>query len=400
MHVDVVEAAGETGGLAKTHHLRNSRAFVDIGMHSLRAATARRLECLEDCVAVDFRQQCRLPNGLVDYPKGLLKRPRYLVSAIGAQAKRAVRARPEDNSYDYLCQNYGRAVVDEVLEPIVTKWLGKSLRSLSRQWALQRLRAPRIGAMVRQLRLPRGNIYHYAEAYQPRRGIVDALQPLIRDVSGAVHLRSPVTRIDTEGGRIVRVVAGEHVLRPDVVVSTIPLDALGRLLAAVPEMASLASLRYRHLRFVMCRVAMGHFRPSMLAYVPETDYSFYRIGIPKTYWPEHCEADEFVVCAELGHDGEPVNEPAEDVVVEQLCRFYGIPVAAVRGVDTAWQPNAYPIMAAADERIFQGLQHETAVPNLFLSGRTGLFRYWLIAECLQAADECADRVLEWRRASV
>ncbi|HEY3354775.1 MAG TPA: FAD-dependent oxidoreductase [Polyangia bacterium] len=413
--VQVLEAEAEPGGLCRS--VRLDGCLFDLGPHFIHDVTARRIGLEDACVPVMLFEAIRLGGRSYQFPFGLLARPRYLPPLALAYARRLLRGLPEGSLEARLRGAYGAAFYDEVMAPLLGKWLGAELAEISPVLA-RRFDPPdpRVLLFHLKVRLLRrhSDYFHQQRQYVYPQGGMAAL--VARMAAGLdVRGNARVERILVDAGRVRGVRVGGATVACDAVVSTAPAGDLTGLLAGAAG-APRGLVTTRGVVFVLMVFDQPRVTRHLWTWFPEPRAPLYRLsempnlaptraGRQAAGWPavvrDAAPAGATAVMAEIcvGAD-DPRWSPASDAALVAECVARVQAEYGVRGA-----PRATRVMRAAgaypgfrlDERAAWEHPAQLGIAGLVVAGRAAEHRYYMVEHALDAGERAAREVLAARR---
>jgi protoporphyrinogen oxidase len=422
--VTVLEKEPTTGGFAAT--LRQGDLSLDLGSHRLHEGYHPEVDALIKQLCGDslLRRERRglifLGDRALDYPPsaldimlafGLGRFLRFSSDLALARLNRIVSTRDFEDFERYTTSMVGRSLYEQFYRPYALKLYGMSPREISKDPAISRVRKFAFSSLLSGLRrrvkqtylYPAGGIGHIAHVLQ-QNFLYNGGQ--VRFISGMDELRvgrdakiRHVTCTSRDGSREVH--------EADLIVSTIPLDAMHHLVQFESDRDGLPAfdLRWRALRLLFLVTKDEVLGEHETYYFPEPDILFGRVSELNKYSPLlNWRRDEAVLTVEIpcSQEDEIWNMPDDSLA--ELCiaefRRLGILRPSAQGVvefSSKCLKNVYPVydLGWRDrfERIYRRLD---AVNNLYLIGRTALFLHCNIDHCILMALKLAAHLANGR----
>ncbi len=423
--VTIIEREPRPGGLCGTHE-RDGFRF-DFGGHRFITQSPALDEIIRRLVGDDLLtrrrssvilnggQKYRYPLELDDVlPRFGLRRG---LRATASYARERLRAgtwleRPDRNFEDWVVQRFGRDLYDTFFGPYTEKLWGIDPKTISADWAAQRISLLSLtDVLVRLAGLRHGGARTYARRYlYPRLGIGQIFERLAGELHGLgarLHLGAEVRGLDVSKGRIraVRFSDGsdEHEVPCDAVVSTIALPELAHMVAPrLPSAvdASARALRFRAIRLLNVMLRGPEVSPHTWMYVSEPRYLPARIQEPRHRSPEMAPPGHTSLMLEIpcAVDDE-VWSASEDALFARCSAdleglgIRGIPERTL-GYFSTYVRAGYPIYHLSyddDRRRVLGYLEETR--NLVSCGRQGGFRYIFMDTAMEMGFAAASALL-------
>ena len=335
---------------------------------------------------------------------------RFAGSFLLACARRLARVAHAPNFEAFTTGKVGRSLYRRFYRPYAWKLYGQSPRGIAQEPAVSRVRKFAPAAMYRGLKKKlRGTRPEYL---YPAKGIgqlCEALRQRFLDAGGQLRFISHIDGLTIEGDRTVRAVTctgrdgRTETLRPRQVVSTIPLDALHRLIALDADRGQPPpfDLRWRALR-LLCLITPDRM-PSAheTYYFPEPHIPFGRVSEFSKYSPQLNQDPERAaltlgIPCSVGDD--TWNQP-DDVLAEALpwgvapARHLPPALDGADGVLLEENPQCLSrLRGGLAEASTASTAASTRLDNLYMIGRTALFLHCNIDHCMAMAVRLAEHL--------
>lgn len=395
----VLEADEVVGGLARTV-VRDGYRF-DLGGHRFftKSAEVEALwhEVLGDELLVRPRlSRIRWRGRFIDYPLRLgnvMRKvgPVELVRCGTSYAAALARRRRDAETFEeWVTARFGRRLFELFFRSYTEKVWGVPTSEIRAEWAAQRIRELSLGRAVRAALLGDGGDVHslIERFHYPRLGpgqMWEAMAAATDRMGGEVRLRARVSALEHDGERITGVLAGDELLAPRAVISSLPLrEAVASFDPAAPEEVAAAArgLRYRDFLTVALVVRGEEPFPDNWVYVHDPEV---RVGRIQNFraWSPHMvpDADRSCVgmeyfCFEGDELWETDDERLIDLARDELERTGLVEPGRVERGYVVRVPKAYPIYDADyAERVAVIRSWLERFANLEQIGRNGLHRY-------------------------
>jgi len=396
--VDVYEADDHVGGLAST--FRSEDGFIyDNGPRFIFSTLAEKLGIADQCKPVKYYEDLRVGDRSYLFPFGFARNFGFLSSLVAGMITRPLRPKPTQLG-QFLSVYYGRHFAQNVLIPLIEKWSGIPASEMSTDFASRLLPTNVSYVIYSFIKRLRGGItedYYKGGRYivYPKgtnRAIFDVLvaTPGVR-----VHLNSPVKGFVSKSGEITSAFVGSETTNADYYVSTIPINALPKLLDSPDPLSGWRHFHYRGIVILFLKVKRPKVLSTLWTWFPEKRFRFYRIAEFKNALPQMAPADKTLIALEFGcAAGSSLWDlSAEDLyksVAADLKDLYGLGENEILGFDVKRSASAYPVLRKATEDEQRALAHQTPFRNLFLAGRTGMFQYRMMEGSYESAVSCVE----------
>lgn len=418
----VVERAAKVGGLASSFDVRG--VHVDFGSHRLHPACAPAILADirgllgDDLLDRPRHGRIRLQGRWVHFPlspvdAALHLPPSFLLSSVGDQARKALRAgglgtaaRVEPESFASVIRaGLGDTICRDFYFPYARKMWGEEPTRLSAIQARRRIRASSALKLARKLlnAVPGFKPKGAGRFYYPRRGfgqIAEAYAAEAERLGAQLRLETTVERVVTsrEGARVeVTRDGAREAINATHVWSTIPVTELARLAGAPADLLAQArDVRYRSMVLIYVALEQDRFTEFDAHYFPEEHIPITRLSEPKNYSATHQPSGVTVLCAELPCSRDDRVWSLADAELGELVlrslRDAGLPTPGrVLEVVTRRLSHAYPIYDLGYETKLAAIDAWVAkVPRVLTLGRQGLFAHDNTHHTLAMAYAAAD----------
>ena len=394
--VTVFEAGKQVAGLATS--FRDEDGFVcDFGAHFITNRLAAALGIGAYCRDVrHYAETVFLDGRSYGYPFGLLRSPRYVMSAVANRATRR-SSEPPASAADWYRAQYGRKLAEEVAIPLVEAWSGASADDLAPSVIAPQL--DRGTAHVLRLKLASritgravANGYsrekpesaHVWHVY-PEGSLGFLCERLASGLNGTVQLESPVEAILTENGRAVGVRVRGQVHEASAVVNTAPVHILAKLVQGTDALKHLSRFRYRPMVLVNLRFDGRGLLPDVVTWAPARELPFFRLTEATWSMPWLAPPGKTTINADIGcvvgdSTWTMADEQLGEYCVEHLQTI--VPTARRRylGCRVMRTAIAHPVFLREYEQERVAFENSTPVAGLYSIGRNGEFAHILMED--------------------
>jgi protoporphyrinogen oxidase len=289
------------------------------------------------------------------------------------RARGAPPAAPPANFEEFCLAHFGPGFARHFMVPYNEKLWGVSLREITAAWCQRFVPLPSVEDVIAgAVGLHDRELGYNTQFVYPRLGIGELTDALATEV-GSIELDRAPLSIDPE--RRVLSLSGEDI-RYEHLISTAPLDTLGRLLIGAPSevLDAFSRLRCNGLFYLDVALRGPLLQDVHWVYVPERRYPFYRVGCYSHFSPELTPPGAASLYVELTDRTPPDLDALLPQVVEAL-----VEMRMIEGPDVVafarlrYIPHAYVIF---DHYYFEAL----AVLRPYLEARgiqsTGRYGGW------------------------
>jgi protoporphyrinogen oxidase len=417
--VIVVESTDSVGGIARTD-VREGYRF-DLGGHRFFTKVKEVDDLWHEIMKEEFLKRPRQSRiywnkKFLEYPLegmdvirklGPVELFRVGMSYLWAAIKPKGR---EETVEQWVSNRFGKRLYNLFFKTYTEKVWGVPCSELRAEWAAQRIKGLSFFSAAKSAFFGnKGNKIKslISEFNYPRYGpgqMWEQMRDDIRANGGEVRLNAPVTRIRTEGERVVEVVAGGETITPSYVISSLPL----RTTVAITEpdapgdvRDAARGLRYRDFLTVLLVIDGKDPFPDNWIYIHEPGVKVGRIQNFRSWspWMVPNDTDASIGMEYFCFEGDELwSMPDEQLVefakreIEQLGLARGDRVKFGFAVRVH---KAYPIYDAEyAERLETIRGWLEGIPNLIQVGRNGLHRYNNSDHSMLTAMRAVDNILQ------
>ena len=407
----IYEAGAHVGGNCRTLRLGDFR--FDTGAHRFHdkdAQTTQEVKALlgDALFRVDAPSEIffqgkfyRFPLTLSDLTKKLDARTLGRIAWENVSFKSRAQA---DDFATFAINQYGKTLAERFLLNYSEKLWGEAPHNLSTAIAGNRLKGLDLRSFLRfRDRHPR---HLDGPFFYPKYGIGMISDKLCKFIGEEhIKLNHRVSRIIHRDGKIVRLVLNDDIdVHTTTVINTLPLTLTTRILAPPPppEICALADrIKYRHLVVCVFCLERAAFSPNASLYFPDASFPFTRLYEPKNRSPHMAPEGQTAIVLELPCYRDDavwtLTTEALKTKVWKALRHVEPTLSTSEIIDyRAYRlPFAYPVLEVGfEENVAQLVAYFEKFKNLYLTGRSSLFRYLHIHDLFKAGRELVETHLK------
>jgi protoporphyrinogen oxidase len=416
--VIVLESSGQVGGLARTE-VRDGYRF-DLGGHRFFTKAGEVDELWHEVLGDEFLRRPRQSriywnHKFLEYPlqgMDVIRKlgPVDLSKALGSYLWAATKPKGREDTFEeWVCNRFGRWLFNQFFKSYTEKVWGVSTAEIRSEWAAQRIKGLSFFAAARHAFFGPGGTQIkslISEFNYPRYGpgqMWERMRDEIRARGGEVRLNAPVTRMRTDGARMVEVVAGGETLRPSYVISSLPLRTTVGI--TEPEAAgevrdAARGLRYRDFLTVALVIEGEDLFPDNWIYIHDPSVRVGRIQNFRSWspWMVPNDTDASIGMEYFCFEGDKLWSMAdEDLVALATREIQELGLARAERVKIGFVVRvhkAYPMYDAEfSERVTTIRSWLDQISNLTQVGRNGLHRYNNSDHSMLTAMRAVDNIL-------
>ena len=404
--VSVVEMDEIPGGLSGTHIDQDGSVY-DRGPHYFFTTLADKIGIRDKCFRVPYYESIFWKNRYYSFPFGLLKNVKFLVSVLGAYGKNIFSSDFEGKDLlELLNHHYGKGFCSEILSPLISKWSGVNVESISTDFG-KRLLPGNIKYIVYSLiKRIRGYTEDYYQKGRyivyPHGGMKTVFNAFTAQANLKIEFNEQIKEIKIEGKKIIGVRSANKNYEADYYVSSIPVDSIVSSLQGNGILKEkIGDFKYRGIVLLYLKLQSGRVINGLWNWYPESEYPFYRISEQIENDPNRNtkENGKNVMIFEFGsfpHEKiwKMNDNDIFEIGVAYIQTLFGISKKLVRGYKVERMRAAYPILLKEYETKQRLLDHKVGIDNLFLVGRTGSFKYHMLEESYDSGIEAAKEIIK------
>jgi protoporphyrinogen oxidase len=401
--VDVFEAGGSVGGLARTFTLWNQR--VDLGPHRFFSRDPRVNRLWLEVVGRDYlmvNRQTRIlyKNKLYQYPLkpidvvgklGSVETAHSLLSYLHEKIAPHMPAPGEETFESWVVRRFGRRLYEIFFKTYSEKLWGIPCSELDADFAVQRIKKFSLSEALKAAFSADKNGRHktlvdrFAYPVQGTGMVYERMASYVSERGGNVYLNTPVRRVVNAGGEVtgVELVSGRREYY-DHIVSTMPLTllVLGLDGAGAEVISAAKSLRFRNTILVYLKVESENLFPDNWIYIHSPQLRVGRITNFRNWSPRlYGEEKSSVLALEYWCDESDEFWSWDDNRLVELGRRELADAGLVRAEAVAdgyvYRINkCYPVYRAGYKKLLKPIEeYLDGMKGLTVIGRYGSFKY-------------------------
>lgn len=408
--VILFEAGNKIAGLAQSFHDEDGFTY-DFGAHFITNRLAKAVGIEDKCRTVrHYAETVWLGGKSYSHPFGLMKVPRMTLSGISAKIKSLTGNNKTETAADWFRAAYGAALADEVAIPLTEAWSGAIANDLSPavgdgiSSGIGRTLLLKIASRLTRRAVSCGysrelpekpSVYHV----YPMGGIGTLCQKLAEGLDDIIKLESPVEKILVENGKAVGVRVNGKIQEASAVISTAPVNVLGKIVEGTDKLEHFTRFRYRPMIFVNLRLEGRGLLPDVVTWTPESDFPFFRLTETTLSMPWLAPEGKTVITVDIGCEKGDEFWQMDDEKLGELCVENLKPIipdvrSRYLGCRVMKTPIAYPVFLREYEAERRALMDGTGIENLYSIGRNGEFSHIFMEDVHYRAEQKMKQLLE------
>ncbi len=227
--------------------------------------------------------------------------------------------------------------------------------------------------------------------YYPNNGmkqLIDALREKIEKDDGKILTNADIKEMLSDEHGIKEIRIKNETIKPDFVISTIPLSDLACLLNQ--ENDSVKSLCYRDVNMIYFLINKKKILKDNWIFFPEKEFLFHRISEQKSFSPDTAPESKSVLIAETTKQASKENL---DKIKRQLIKLGIFRESEIEEIFVKTLIKAYPLYYKGfKEELNKTISGLEKFDNLLTIGRHGLFNYNNMDHCWDMAKKTAEYI--------
>lgn len=383
------EAADKLAGLAVSFKDEEGFSY-DFGAHFITNRLADEVGIGSECLTVkSYGERVWLGGKSYSYPFGLIAVPRMSVS--GLRAKLGGSNGEDRNARDWFSRRYGNALAEEIALPLIEAWSGAGADELAPSVgdslpgsifktlylkAAAKITRRAVGCGYSRELSENAGVYHV----YPKNGVSEICTKLAEGLADHIKLKTPISEIHVENGRVVSVRSGDKEFPVSAVISTAPANILAKLVTGTDALKEVANFRFRPMIFVNLKLSGRGHLPDTVMWLPEKKFPFFRLTEATLSMPWLAPAGKTIITVDIGAEKtDPVWSISDDELVEMCLDGMAELIPNVRelylGHNVLKTPISYPVFLKDYEEARRRFERSTGIDNLLSIGRNGEFAH-------------------------
>lgn len=422
--VTVIESSSSVGGLSKTITRGDFR--FDLGGHRFITKNKEIDNFVKGILKGNYltvlrKSKIYLNNKFFDYPLkpanalfglGPIKTFRAVFD-YGKEKIKNLFITPRNVSLeDWVINNFGRTMFIIYFKEYSEKVWGIECKNISEEWVSKRIEGLSLGVAIRNafFKFSGKDVNTLLDKFiYPLGGIGEISQNLCSEImkNNRVMTDTEVQKIYHEDFTIKAIIARNcdqiYKISGNEFVSSIPINTLVKMLNPLPPediIDSASRLKYRDLVIVTVMLDKERVTDLTWLYIPEKHITLGRIHEPKNWSPYMApEKKTHIVSEYFCFQGDEIwNKRDEELTSLTVSYLEDLGLLNKKEVIDSCiirVPKAYPILEVGyKEHYNKILNYLQNFKNLYIAGRTGMFRYYNMDLAIESGLEVAEKILQ------
>ncbi len=398
--VDLYEASGSVGGMAKTIELWNQK--VDIGPHRFFSNDTRVNKVWLEVAGKDYRMVNRLTR--IYYKKRFFFYPVKMFNALKnlglfsaclavlSFAKEKMFPTKDNNTFEsWVTRRFGKRLYEIFFRDYTEKLWGIKCTELDSDFAAQRIKKLSLWEAIKNAVFKDKSKKHktlvdvFAYPIGGSGVIYERMAQYVKAHNGALTLNCPIEKVHTKDGTAFAVELGNGEIRNyDFIISSMPLTLLVTRLPGVPQhiLDHCKNLKFRNTIIVYLNIDHENLFPDNWIYVNSGELKTGRITNFRNWVPELYGNEKSSIlameywCYDYDEIWKEKNESLVNLAKEEIQRTGLLQNAKILAGEVYRIPKCYPVYATGYKKHLEEVENYLkTVKNLIPIGRYGAFKY-------------------------
>ncbi|MDP1729065.1 MAG: FAD-dependent oxidoreductase [archaeon] len=300
---------------------------------------------------------------------------------------------PDDSYENYLVNRFGRTLYNLSFRDYAKKIWRSDPKELDAELAKRRVAISGIFQLIKSVLLKDTKQISAEYFYYPKYGIRELLAKLASKIienKGKIIVDNEIKEINFKEGKIDYLTFGNHKIKPDYVVSTIPLDSLAKVTRIDNLPLKSVEIKYQDLKVLYFILKKPKALNDCWIFFPEEKWLFQRISEQKAFSEFTSPKDKTALMVETTSE---INPEIMNQIVHQLEEIGILKDEEIEEWFFKTIKKAYPIYKKGfSETLYPLIDGLESLDNFYLLGRQGLFNYNNMDQCWDMGMKIAEQI--------
>ena len=296
--------------------------------------------------------------------------------------------KPDDSYENYLANRFGKTLYGLSFKDYAKKVWGSDPKNLDAELAKRRIAISGIFGLIKSVIFKDTKNISADYFYYPEKGTQQIFQNLadgIKANGGLVLMNERIEEIDINNDRINFIRTKNQTLKPDYIISTMPLNSLSGLLRPHIDV----DLTYQNLNIVYFVLNKPKALNDCWIFFPEDKFIFQRVSEQKAFSENTSPKDKTVIMVETTKNVTGDDADTKDTINLMIEQLEKVGILSRTEIDEYFVKSikeAYPVYKKGfSESLNKFVNAAEKVNNFYLLGRQGLFNYNNMDQCWDMA---------------
>jgi protoporphyrinogen oxidase len=295
---------------------------------------------------------------------------------------------PDDSYENFLINRFGRTLYNLSFRDYALKVWGSNPDELDMELAKRRVAVSGIFALIKSVLFKDNKNISAEYFYYPEKGmkqIIESLEAKIKKNKGKIIRKAPVSEIKIANNKVEFIKFGNHRIKPDYVISTIPIDSLAKFVSKE------CRISYQKLNILYFILKKQRALKDCWIFFPEKRFIFQRVSEQKAFSLYTSPKDKTAIMVETTREvnSNLAREIVKQLEAAQILKESEIEEYFVKSID-----KAYPVYRKGFmKELSPFIRFAENIDNFYLLGRQGLFNYNNMDQCWDMAMKITEQIV-------
>ncbi|MFH1711519.1 MAG: FAD-dependent oxidoreductase [Nanoarchaeota archaeon] len=298
---------------------------------------------------------------------------------------------PDDSYENFLINRFGKTLYNLSFRDYAYKVWKSNPKELDAELARRRVAVSGILELIKSVLMKDNKNISAEYFYYPPQGLsqlINSLKSKILKNNGKIILNSS-PKITIEGNKVKTVSLNNKTIKPDYVISTIPLDSLVEISNLKEELTGI-KLPYQKLNVVYFILNKKRAIKDCWIFFPEGKFIFQRVSEQKAFSPFTSPKDKTAIMVETTKE---INPQTIKEIISQLKSIGILERSEIIEYFTKSISKSYPVYKKGFKKSFEKVENFfEPIDNFYLLGRQGLFNYNNMDQCWDMALKISEHI--------
>ncbi len=300
----------------------------------------------------------------------------------------------QDDSYEnYLINRFGKTLYNLSFRDYAQKIWGTNPKELDAELAKRRIAISGIFQLIKSVLFKDTRQISAEYFYYPKLGMNELLRNLAKKIlenNGKIIINQEITEINIKNKKIGYIKFGKNMIKPDYIISTIPLDSLAKIVSMDNEKLSSLDISYQNLNILYFILNKPRALNDCWVFFPEKKFIFQRVSEQKAFSEFTSPPDKTAIMVETT---QTLTKELVNQIISQLEQAKILESLEIEEYFFKTLKKAYPVYKKGFLNILAPLiSRMESIDNFYLIGRQGLFNYNNMDQCWDMAMKLAEQI--------
>ncbi len=397
-NVLLIEKDSSIGGTAGSFNYKDFK--LDYGPHKIYTELPGILEEIQKVcplIRVKKKNSIYLNGSYFDFPLKMsqiaTKMPATAFKAGIDILSKPLNKRPDDSYENYLLNRFGKTLYNLSFRDYATKIWATNPQELDAELAKRRVAISGIFQLIKSVLFKDTKQISAEYFYYPQFGMNELIKNLAKKIlenKGKIMINNELSEINMKDDKIQYIKLAKGMLRPDYLISTIPLDSLAEIIKFNGIKINSPEIHYQDLNIIYFILNKPKALNDCWIFFPEGKFIFQRVSEQKAFSEATCPKDKTAIMVETT---QPLSKELINKIIGQLEEAKILQGSEIEEYFFKTIKKSYPIYKKGfSEGISQLIRRVESVDNFYTLGRQGLFNYNNMDQCWDMSMKLAEQI--------